>query len=307
LFWPVRLELQRIPDPLRVLAYLGSGEICSDYLAPLVAPGREDTVIDAMLAWLAQRKDWDLLDLCDMLQDDPTAPAIRAGIAKHLGKWRERHRYFAPHAPLIGSYDDYLGTLSKKSRYNARKKRRQLEINNQVEHTHHADPATLDEAMSTFIEMHQQRWNEEGLPGVFVNERFVGFHRAMAAEGLRRDWLRLGFLRINDETLFVTYAYQTGGRLYLYQQGGLTNWHHYNLGYVALGFSVADACERGAEVYDFLRGDAEYKQHWARSSRELVQIQAARPGLRGRWFMLHSTINTDDAVRTRIKRLMGRE
>lgn len=304
---PRRMVLPGKAAKLRVLAYLGSGEICSDYLAPLVEPGREAEAVDAMLAHLAGRNDWDLLDLCDMPADDPTLPAITEGLDRHLGKTRRRHRYQAPYAPLAPTYDEYLNTLSKKGRYNARKKTRQLQLNREVKHFFHHDPATLNEALDRLMELHRQRWEEEGLPGVFVNERFVGFHRAIAAEALARDWLRLGFLRVDGETLFSTYAFRVSGRLYLYQQGGNANWHHYNLGYAALGFTVAAACEEGCEVYDFLRGDAEYKGHWARQSRELVQLQAVRRGLRGRLFMIHSTINTDDAVRARIKRAVLRK
>lgn len=292
---------------VRVLAYLGSGEICSDFVQPLVEPGRENEIVDAMLEHLAVQKDFDLLDLCDLDADAPTTEAIRQGLQKHFGPMRERFRYKAPYAELPGSYDDYLATLSKKGRYNARKKLRQLQTNQKVEHAHHDDPATLDDAMTQFMDMHRQRWEAEGLPGVFVNEHFVGFHRELAREALARNWLRLGFLRVNDETLFCTYAFDVNGRVYLYQQGGMTDWHHYNLGYVALGFSVADACEREAKVYDFLRGDAEYKLHWAKQHRVLIQLQAVRKNLRGRMFMWHSKLNTDDALRQRVKRLLGRK
>lgn len=299
---PVRMVLPGKPFSMRALCYLGSGEICADFLRPLTLPGEEEAIVDALLAFLAGRRDWDLLDLIDMDASDKAVAALESCLPRHLGKVRRRFRYRAPYAELPGSYDDYLNTLSKKGRYNARKKRKQLSINHAVEHTYHDDPATLDSALDALIDLHTQRWRVEGLPGVFVNEHFIGFHRELAAAGLARDWLRLGFLKVDGETLFSTYAYQVGGRCYLYQQGGLTDWHHYNLGYVALGFSIADACERGCRLYDFLRGDAEYKLHWAKQARELIQLQAVRPGLRGKWFMWHSTINTDDQVRNRIKR-----
>jgi CelD/BcsL family acetyltransferase involved in cellulose biosynthesis len=290
-----------------VLAYLGSGEICSDYLQPLLAPGREAEIAAALLGELKAQHDWHVLDLCDMPGEGATIEAVRAALAKHFGKFRERFRYVVPFATLPGSYDDYLKTLSKKSRFNARKKVRQLELNHRVEHTFHDDPATLATAVDTLIELHQRRWTADGLPGVFVNDRFIGFHRAMAAAGLESGWLRLGILRINDEATFATYAYQVGDRVYLYQQGSATDphWDRYNLGYVALGFALAAAADGGMREYDFLRGDAAYKLHWAPERRSLVQLQAVR-GFRGQLFMLHSAINTDDRLRQRVKGLLGR-
>jgi len=293
---------------LRVLAYLGSGEICSDFLAPVAQPGREAEIVEAMAAHLAADRSWHLLDLPDMLGDGPTTAALEQALTRRFGRARRRFRYQAPYAPLAATYDEFLNTLSKKSRYNARKKLKQLSLNHKVEHLFHRDPATLPEAMDNFIRLHQKRWNADGLPGVFVNDRFRGFHHAMAARGLERGWLRLGELRVNDQTIFATYGYRVGDRVYLYQQGSETDphWDTYNIGYVALSFAISGAVEEGAREYDFLRGDAAYKLHWTTARRELVQLQAMR-GLRGRLFHWHSAVNTDDQFRTRIKRLIGRK
>lgn len=305
---PRKMPLPAKGTRVRVLAYLGSGEICSDFLQPIVAPEQAPEVLAAMTAHLKAARDWDVLDLADMAVDSPVLPALEAALEKRCGRVRRRHRYFAPYAPLAATFDEYLETLSKKSRYNARKKLRQLQLNHKVEHVFHEDPATVREAMETLIRLHLARWNADGLPGVFVNERFVGFHHEMAAAGLERGWLRLGILRVNEQPVFATYGYQIGDRLYLYQQGSDPDphWDTYNLGYVALNFAVADAVERGVRVYDFLRGEAAYKLHWAREKRELVQWQAARGGWRGRLFMWHSAINTDDQLRAKVKRLIGR-
>jgi CelD/BcsL family acetyltransferase involved in cellulose biosynthesis len=314
-FGEVELDMigpRKMPAPgkglrVRALAYLGSGEICSDYLQPVVEPARLEETLEAMLAHLTAARDWDLLDLCDMPAEWPGMPALKTALAKYVGAPRERFRYHAPYAPLGANYDEYLSTLSKKGRFNARKKPRQLQLNHKVEHVYHDDPATVREAMELFMRLHQERWNADGLPGVFVNERFVGFHHEIAARLLARGQLRLGFLRVNDAPVFATYSYQAADRLYMYQQGGSPDprWNPYNLGYVALSYAIADAVGRGARVYDFLRGNAEYKLHWAKEARTLVQLQAAR-GARGKLFMLHSLINTDDKLRARVKSLLKR-
>ncbi|MDP8222774.1 MAG: GNAT family N-acetyltransferase [Candidatus Lernaella stagnicola] len=292
---------------VRVLAYLGSGEICSDFLQPLVLPGREEEIVDAMLGHLKNSGGFDVIDLCDMPAESPVAPAVGKSLARHFGGARRRFRYVAPYAELMGGYDAYLQTLSKKGRFNARKKVRQLQLNHEVVHRNQNDPDTLDTDMDRFIALHLERWNADGLPGVFVNERFIGFHKEMARLGLQCGWLRLGLLEINGELVFATYAYRVGDRVYLYQQGSSADphWDRYNLGYVALSYAVAEAADDGAAEYNFLRGDAAYKLHWAKLTRELVQWQAAR-GVRGRAFMLHSKLNTDDELRGKVKRLLGK-
>jgi CelD/BcsL family acetyltransferase involved in cellulose biosynthesis len=303
---PRRMPMPGKSHRVRVLTYLGSGEICSDYLQPVVRPDRAAAAIAALVDALAAHE-WDLLDLCDMPAESPVVPLLQQALARRFGAPRYRFRYQAPYAPLAATFDEYLDNLSKKSRYNARKKLRQLQLNHRVDHRFHEDPSTLREAMDTFIHLHQERWNADGLPGVFVNERFIGFHQDVAAEALRRGWLRLGLLWVNDAPVFATYAFHLGDCVYLYQQGSSADphWTGYNLGYVALNFAVADAVARGAKVYDFLRGNAEYKTHWAKERRELILLQATR-GWRGRWFRVHSAINTDDQLRAKLKRLIGK-
>ena len=57
----------------RVLRFLGSGEVCSEYLGVLAAPGLEDAVVMALADWLSSargRDAWDLLELTDLSAED---------------------------------------------------------------------------------------------------------------------------------------------------------------------------------------------------------------------------------------------
>ncbi|MCZ7586896.1 MAG: GNAT family N-acetyltransferase [Deltaproteobacteria bacterium] len=290
---------------LRVLAPMGRGETCADYVGFIARRGAEDRIWSDLFTFLAREVDWDVFDMPDVNEDAPGFNALQyaAMACKH-----QRHvdRYAAPFAALPGDYEAYLQTLSKKSRYNARKKVKQIRIWHELEHRHHESADALDEAMETFYRLHTERWESEGKPGVFASKKMRAFHKDMARTGLARGWLRLGTTHLDGgPASFATYAFHAGDRVYLYQQGGVPENPKFNLGYAALAFSIEDACARGAKAYDFLRGEADYKLHWAKESRRLVQFLAGRTTKSTRFFT-RAFLNTDPAVRNAVKRVIRR-
>jgi CelD/BcsL family acetyltransferase involved in cellulose biosynthesis len=301
----VRLIVPTKGGKYDVLAPLGNGEVCSDFTGFIAVKNRTDEIWSALYTTLHRKvRGFDIFNLRDT---DERTPGLEGLQYAAMGARHSRYRtiYRAPYAPLPGTYDDYLNTLSKKSRYNARKKLKMISIYHKVEHSFHSDPETLDAAMDTFFALHAERWTADGLTGVFSTPTMAAFHKAMAKEGLARGWLRLGVMTIDGEPSFMTYAYQVGDRVYLYQQGSTVKYEKFNLGYAALGFAIQDACERGAKQYDFLRGEAEYKLHWAKESRQLIQFTAFR-SLRASRFYARSFINTDPKVRSVVKKLIRR-
>ncbi len=289
----------------KVLHPMGAGQVCSDFLGFIAKKDGADAIWSELYTHLQKKiKGYDILFMTDMDEQTQGFEGLQYAAMGGRNK-RYRDQYKAPYAPLPGSYQDYLYTLSKKSRYNARKKIKQIQVHHELIHEFHNDPATLDEAMDIFIDLHRQRWRAEGQEGVFTSDSMVNFHKAMAAEGLRRGWLRLGFLKLDGKPEFCTYGYQVGENAYLYQQGGNPDFPRFNLGYAALAFSIEDACDGGAVQYDFLRGEQDYKLHWGKSSRQLVQFIAGR-SIKSTQFFARSFINTDPQIRNSVKRIIDR-
>jgi CelD/BcsL family acetyltransferase involved in cellulose biosynthesis len=293
------------PFSVTEIGFLGTGPVCSDFLDVFCLPGYEERVADRFVDFAtATLSDWDLMTLTEVPDHSPVLRRLEER-CRAMGGCRKIHRFASLSAPLPGDYDAYLDTLSRKSRYNARKKLRDIQQRHaDVRYVLHADPATLGEAMDAFIGLHQQRWNDDGMPGVFTTPQFIGFHKAMAEVGLDRGWLRLGFLVLDGVRAFALYGYRYGEKLYLYQQGSSVEFPRLNLGYAALALSFRAAVEEGATSYDFLRGSMAYKTHWAKARRDLYQIQFYRPGPRTALFRLHAGINTSTWLRRRVKKFL---
>lgn len=291
---------------LKELCFLGGGEVCSDYLDVICRKDREVEAIRAIEAFLLSHRDkWDAVDLSYVAADSLVATLLSAPAEHHIEVTREPLLHTIVTA-LPGSMDEYMNTmLSAKSRANIRRYGRKFfEQFPTAVFRLHEDPATLDQAMDSFIALHQTRWSAKGEPGAFARKRFNGFHRAVARLGLAQGWLRLGFLETGTEKLFATYSFRCGDRISLYQMG-MQDLPDLRLGTIALSFCIEKAIGEGARVFDFLRGEEDYKKHWAKDTMALLRIQWLQRNRWGGIFRLHRGINTSPWLRAVLKRGWG--
>lgn len=291
---------------VRVLSPIGYDEpVCADLLSMIAPTDRVDEITTALYgACRTVIDDYDVFYWPYIEEASLGYQALKDSVSRSR-HWREGESARAPYASLPGDYEAYLNTLSKKSRYNARKKIKQIRVYHELEHKFHDDPATLQSAFDIFLALHKERWEAEGQGGAFEDPAMEALHRDFAAQALERGWLRLGMMSLDGRIVFSTYGFMIGDRYYLYQQGGTTDFAQFNLGYAALTFCLEDACENGATSFEFLRGEADYKLHWAKERRHLSYLMAGRT-LAATRFFVRSFINTDPRVRNTVKKIIGR-
>jgi len=288
---------------LKELCFLGSGDVCSDYLDIICRPDRVDEAMPALsgLLW-EHRREWDTINL-DFITADSLAATSFCPPSKSQVWVTRRPLIKTLFTPLPDSFEEYLTTLSPNSRSNIRRYNRKLLGQfPDAEFRFHADSATLDCIMDTFIALHQARWTAAGEPGAFSNETFIRFHKSMARIGLERGWLRLGVIEGGGEALFVCYCYRYGDRLYQYQLG-MKHLAGFSLGSAGISQLIERCIGEGARAFDLLRGEEEYKTHWAKEAVELFQVRWVQQNLQGGAFYLHNRINTSPRLRSTLKKL----
>ena len=124
----------------------------------------------------------------------------------------------------------------------------------------------LDGEMTRLFELHQRRWNQRWLPGVFAGRRVQRFHRDAARALLKSGHLRLFVLKLDGETLACLYCFAFGDRLCYYQGGFEPTLAKWSLGTVLTAHAMQSAIAEGRAVFDFLRGDEPYKAKWTDQS-----------------------------------------
>jgi CelD/BcsL family acetyltransferase involved in cellulose biosynthesis len=266
--------------PFPSIQFLGAGSVGSDYLDLIVRPGREqaaEEVLAGHLAGLRRPLDWAQVE---------RGPSSADRIARMLtaGGWRVRgaETNVCPFIPLAGhTWESYLATLGSEHRYNFRRKWRRLNQDHTVSFEQAATPGECREAVDVVIKLHLLRFSERGGSDAFHTPGLVDFHRDWSAIALERGWLRLYVLRVDGKPAAALYGFLYRKTFYFYQAGFDPAYGKSSVGLLIMGLAIQRAIEEGAEEYDLLHGNEDYKSHWSRHERKLGRLELNPPGVRG--------------------------
>lgn len=249
--------------PLRRLSFLGTGT--SDYLDILTLPGREQEVAYALYHYLETTGGWQIADFQQLREGSLLRQYLPPpdGLLTVLDVPGEA----CPFLALPGSWEMLIQGLGKKTRANIGYYDRGLQKVYAVDADPVRDPNALDDEMSRLFDLHQRRWNQRWLPGVFGGKRVQAFHRDAAHRLLERGWLRLFSLKLDGVTQASLYCFAFGDRMCYYQGGFEPTLSRLSLGTVLTARAMQTAIAEGREVFDFLRGDEPYKAKWTGASR----------------------------------------
>jgi hypothetical protein len=245
---------------------MGSGSLCPDHLDMLAVPGHEAVVVSLLRDWLC-RPGERFLDL----------KGIRAGsqLAEALpGRVRRQPMAVAPFTPLPDSPEAYRAYLPRQFRKNLRVSAKRLAAEGVAHRTIRG--RGVRQGLDTLRELHQAQWGRRSgfLPSF---DRFAaGFTGGCAADEVAVHELA------NDDLVVATVtAFEVAGRVSLYQSARLTDHRWRDATTVLLAAIIDDACARGFEEVDFLRGDEPYKGRFTRNHREMSRLVAGQ-GVMGR-------------------------
>jgi hypothetical protein len=135
------------------------------------------------------------------------------------------------------------------------------------------------DAYEEFRRLHNERWRRRGLPGAFRGRR-DRFHRRFAASGLAT----FGVLKQGGDTVGVIYLLETAQCTYFYQLGIRADAKGLSPGSRLIDAALQRSITRGAQTFDFLRGDEPYKRRWKPDGfvASYRRIENVAPRL-GRW------------------------
>jgi CelD/BcsL family acetyltransferase involved in cellulose biosynthesis len=264
----------------RVVQFLGSGPVCSDYMSVLCKPGWEGKSAAALAEWLSANAGgaggpaaWDRIELDGIDAEDEimrrlTDELNRCGSFVHcrpgMPCWR---------VALPGSWDEYLHCLSKSHRKELRALRRRMFDSGRATLRTARSPSELDEGWRTLIDLHQRRRRSLGDPGCFAAPRFEQFHSDVVRRLLPSGHLRLHWLELDGHPVAAEYHLAgDNGIVYAYQSGIEIDALGVAPGRLITLAILRQAIAEGYSGFDLLRGDEPYKMHWRAEPRPTVEI-----------------------------------
>jgi CelD/BcsL family acetyltransferase involved in cellulose biosynthesis len=263
---PLFFTANREGEPALML--LGCIEI-SDYL-DLIAPVQTlQPFIDGLFDYLGgmQTPDWRVLDWWNFQSTSPTLPALETAAARKGWSYKPELLQHCPYIPLPGDWEVYLSGIDKKQRHEIRRKMRRLEVEVPSRWYIVEDEANLDAEVEAFMEMMAQDLNKRR----FLTETMrKQFHLSMQ-EAFRAGWLQLAVLEIGEEKAagYINFDYLNS--IWVYNSAINFKFREQSPGWVLLGYLLQWANEHKREVFDFMRGDEDYKYRFGGVDRRVVR------------------------------------
>jgi CelD/BcsL family acetyltransferase involved in cellulose biosynthesis len=259
----------------RVIQFLGSGEVCSDYVTILSAPKREDEVAGAICKWLSDEaaKAWDLIKLIDAEANDPAISALTKQFAARQHQIHECSGMNCWSVALPATWDEFLATINSSRRAKIRKALRQYFDNHEVVTHLLTDPADLERRFATLKDLHQRRQEALGHAGCFSSAQFTEFHREVSRRFLAQGKLRLTWTEMAGRPIAADYSFLGGRTVYYYQTGLEPDVIKVAPGWLGMIGSIKLAIESGFRTFDFLRGDEAYKMSWGAQPRPTIETR----------------------------------
>lgn len=248
----------------REIRFLGSGDVCSDYMTILVAPGEWDHVVREISNFLAAEQNGiDRLLLEAAEASDPTMAALAQRMQQDHGFTVRAHSALEGYRlTLPDTWEDYLASLSKQRRHRVRQIWRRVFETGQAQVHVAQDHASLHASFEILVRLHQERHNSIGHAGCFAASRFTAFLSEAATKLLECGQLRLQWIELEGVPVAASLDLISGESQMNYCSGMSVQFEQSRPGWLGFSASIRHAIENGLACYDFLRGDEPYKQHW---------------------------------------------
>ncbi len=250
----------------------------SDYLDLIIEQGQEESVYGALLDYLEQEAPpWDLVDLCNIPQESLTFGRLRELAEARGYQTLVEVEDVCPLIDLPATWDEYLMMLSKRQRHEVRRKLRKADAEVETRFFVVGPDQDLQEAMETFIELHQKSTPEKDQ---FMDPQMQGFFFDVAQVLQRQGWLQLCFVEMDGVPAASLLNFDYGGDILVYNSGyDPDQFRHLSPGIIVTARSIEQAIALGRRRFDFLRGDEVYKYRFGAHDTKVRRLLIARPGV----------------------------
>ncbi len=246
-----------------------------DWYGPACRPEDEAAMARDCAELLRQESgEWNLIRLDRVEGGAEWLPAF-AGEGAPLSLGPRRRTDELPYIDLReGGYEGWLASRSGSfRRFNPRRRKHEREHGLSIRMTGSAEEFERD--MDTFFLLHDERWEDRG-GSTMGTEHSRRLMRSFAAAMLELGWLRLWIAEADGEPTAAWYGWRIGER-YCFALSGMST-RLRGIGTILTAHTVEQAAAEGAEIYDMMWGEEEYKERFE-TGRRLVETRFIGAGL----------------------------
>ncbi|MCB9459995.1 MAG: GNAT family N-acetyltransferase [Anaerolineaceae bacterium] len=263
-------------DEGRNVRFVGCEDV-TDYLDFVIDKDCMGPVYDALVTYLIENaSSYDRLLLCNIPETSPTLDQFNRILQDQSFTTVINQQDVCPVIQLPTAFEDYVSALDKKERHEVRRKLRRAEGQRQmgaldwyiVDQTHE-----IDEEIAKFLKLMAASHPEKAQ--FLTDSQHVTFFKSMIPAAMERGWLQLTFLVANDTPIATYLNFDYNDHILVYNSGlDPEGYGHLSPGIVLLAYCIEHAIDLGREVFDFLRGDEQYKYRMGGKDTAVKQIIA---------------------------------
>jgi CelD/BcsL family acetyltransferase involved in cellulose biosynthesis len=261
-----------------VIRPIGCVEV-TDYLDSIIRPDLREAFFAGVADILfEQRETYSRICLCNTPATSPTLEVLTDLLAARGFETEIRQQEVCPVIVLPDNFEAYLGQLDKKQRHEARRKLRRAEASDAkvgwyVVGPEHDLSAEIEQFARLMAASHSAK-------SAFLEDPQNNmFFRAIVQRVALCGWLQLAFLTVDGEPAAAYLNFDYDNRILVYNSGlEPERFGALSPGIVLLLHLIRDAIEKRRTVFDFLRGDEEYKFRMGGQERPVMEIRAQLPG-----------------------------
>jgi CelD/BcsL family acetyltransferase involved in cellulose biosynthesis len=263
-----------VHDGSTSLLLVGSIEI-SDYLDVIVRPDDVERFVRGLLDFLAASPAIESLPL-DWFNVPDVSPTLRAlRLEAERRGWTYSQEIFrsTPQIALPADFEAYLAGLDKKQRHEIRRKLRRASEGTAPAHFELVEgPDIQEDRIEDFLDLmaHDPEKAE------FLDESMRQHMRLLIRLAWEQGYLWMAFLRVNGAAAAAAFNFDYGDRLWAYNSAVNRDFLELSPGWVLLTHQIRWACEHGRTVFDFMRGDEDYKYRFGGMDRHVLRVRVAR-------------------------------
>jgi CelD/BcsL family acetyltransferase involved in cellulose biosynthesis len=259
----------------RVVRFLGSGDVCSDYLTIYARPEVRMVVVDEIADYLTSvaADEWDMIELNGVEADDEATLTLVERMAERDYMVHQQRGESCWRLDLPGDWESYVKTLSKTRRERTRQIVRDAFDSGRAVSRQVLDRDQLPRYFELLVELHQKRRRSVGEEGCFADAKFLSYHREVMERFFALGRLRLQYVLLDGRPVAIEYDLIGGNAIYFYQSGIEPALLEQRPGWIGTIGSLRSAIEQGYRTFDFMRGDEAYKSSWKARPRPTMETR----------------------------------
>jgi hypothetical protein len=271
----------------REMRIVGTGEkVATDFHDFLAYPGYEDTELATQFfSFLVNtREDWDEVNLAEFEEESKIYKAIVRNAAMIPFSWVLEKSEECPYQDLPGTGEQYIrDLLSRRVRKTLINRRNHLHKKYKVRFEINSEDGDLQQRMKEIEAIHQARWTGKGEEGIFGDPQKAKFIHSVVEQMEEKGNLFLGALLLDSDLAAAEISFLRDGVLYLYQAGMNPKYRAAGVGRICTLLTIEAAISRKTTRVEMLRGQEEYKSHFAKCSRSTYRLRIFNNNVRGKF------------------------